>query len=42
MAEQTIPLTLPDDLSRRLHQHVVFQRQRVEEDVLALSTSALF
>lgn len=41
MADQTITLTLPDDLYQRFQQHAVRNHQRLEEDVLSLATNAL-
>jgi hypothetical protein len=41
MAEQTITLTLPDDLYRRFQEHATLKQRSLEEEVLALATSAL-
>ena len=41
MAEQTITLTLPDDLYRRFQEHAALKQRSLEEEVLSLATSAL-
>ena len=41
MAEQTITLTLPDDLYRRFQEHAALKQHSLEEEVLSLATSAL-
>ena len=41
MAEQTITLTIPDDLYRRFEQHAAFKQHSIEEDLLSLATTAL-
>ena len=41
MADQTITLTLPDDLYQRFQQHALLKQHSVAEDVLSLATNAL-
>ncbi|HUY75424.1 MAG TPA: hypothetical protein VMV29_01540 [Ktedonobacterales bacterium] len=41
MADQTIILTLPDDLYQRFQQHALLKHISVEEDVLSLAIIAL-
>lgn len=41
MADQTITLTLPDDLYQRFQQHALLKQHSVEEDLLSLATNAL-
>jgi uncharacterized protein YnzC (UPF0291/DUF896 family) len=41
MAEQTITLTLPDDLYQRFQEHAVLKQRSLEEEILSLATSAL-
>jgi plasmid stability protein len=41
MAEQTVTLTIPDDLYRRFQQHAAFKRHSIEEELLSLATAAL-
>jgi len=41
MADQTITLTLPDDLYQRFQQHALLKQHSVAEEVLTLATNAL-
>ena len=41
MADQTITLTLPDDLYKQLQMHAVLKQRSVAEEVLALAMEAL-
>lgn len=41
MADQTITLTLPDDLYQRFQQHALLKQHSVEEELLSLATNAL-
>ena len=41
MADQTITLTLPDDLYQRFQQHALLNQHSLAEEVLTLATDAL-
>jgi plasmid stability protein len=41
MADQTLTLTIPDDLYQRFKQHAAFSRRSLEEELLTLATTAL-
>jgi len=41
MSDQTITLTLPDDLYQRFQQHAALKQRGVAQDLLSLATNAL-